>query len=84
MKLFDAVACLKAGPTEFSNALDQSRQACSHQWIFPLILEDQRIQKPVLPWCWRMHIDQQPSELGVFPAAFEGGLDVLLPTVAAQ
>jgi hypothetical protein len=51
MELFDAVACLKSSPMEFSNAFDQGQQACDHMQLFPLILEDWRLQKPVLPRC---------------------------------
>jgi hypothetical protein len=40
MKLFDVVACLESGLTEFGHALDQSEQAAIHQRFILLILDD--------------------------------------------
>jgi hypothetical protein len=66
MKLFNTMARVMAGPMEFSSAIDQSRQASDHRRLFSLILEDWRIQKPVLPWCGRMHIKIVPEEAGIW------------------
>jgi hypothetical protein len=49
MKFLDAVAHLEPGLVELRDVLDQGGQPRVHRWLFPLILDDWREHKFVLP-----------------------------------
>jgi hypothetical protein len=74
IELFDVVARLKAGLTQFGNMLGPRSQAIDHWWFRPLILDSWREQKLVHPRGLIVHIHKNPLLLGTLPAALEGGL----------
>jgi hypothetical protein len=81
MELFDAVACLESSLTEFSHMLDQSGQAIVHRRFIPLILDDRGEQETISPWCWGVHVYQNPPLLGSLPATLEGSRNIFVAAV---
>jgi hypothetical protein len=83
-KLFDAVACPKTGVVQFNHPLDQSGQARCHLLLSPLVIDKRWEQMSVRLLRGNKHINQEPP-LGRTPlGALEGGINVSLPTAAAQ
>jgi hypothetical protein len=55
-----------------------------HRWLSPLILDSWREQKIVDPRGLVVLVHKNPPLLGTLPAAFEGSLDIFIPTLATQ
>jgi hypothetical protein len=81
-KFFGIVTCPKTGLVELSHPLDQCYQARCHFRLSPLVTNQWQEQMLVRPLREDMHVNKKTLSGGTFPATLEGGVQVLLPTVA--